>query len=383
VSPALNMLACVGFAAAFSAPPAPTTRRPTAISAVSRRVWPASAMASANENPDAVPFVDAQLAGQLVFSQLAVGYSIWTGGIGAQIIERAVHLDQPQVWLLGVLGAVPILALGRAIEKSESPLFLDLNVSTNMLVMRLLGSRLQPVFAFLVCLALCGLTGVVEEVVFRGGILPSLAQYALDQRLVDSLADGVRFGAVASTVLFALGHLNPFGGLGGVLTRDSAVVFGLQLTTGGCFAALYVLTGSLGAAIVAHFLYDLYTLFGTHVAVTEQVAYSQTALPPLPQQSLAAMKWSMLKGRPFVDEARRAFLLMDTNRDEAISRGELRVGLSTMGLRLDERKLSAAFDDADADGSGTVDFDEFLEYVGEAKSEASQAIKRSLLGVRA
>ena len=92
---------------------------------------------------------------------------------------------------------------------------------------------------------------------------------------------------------------------------------------------------------------------------------------------------SVLTVPSFVTQARRAFLLMDTNRDEEISRGELRMGLSAMGLRLEERKLTAAFADADADGSGNVDFDEFLEFLGEAKSEDAQAIKRSLLGVRA
>ena len=126
-----------------------------------------------------------------------------------------------------------------------------------------------------------------------------------------------------------------------------------------------------------------YTLYETHLVVTDQIAYSRSPLPPLPQQSLAAMRWRMTNGQAFVDEARRAFLLMDANRDELISAAELRAGLFTMGLKLDEAKLQSSFALADTDGSGDIDFDEFLEFVGTSESEASRAIKGSLLGVRA
>lgn len=313
-------------------------------------------MSGADDADAMPPFVDPKLSGQLVFNQLAVGYSIWTGGIGAQILTQQVHLDRPNVWLVGVLGSIPIIALGRAIEKSDASLFVDLNLSTNQLVRRLFGDTVQPVVALVVSLALCGLTGVVEEVIFRGGILPSLAQYAVDQQIAGSLAEGIRFGAVASTVLFAVGHLNFFGGLRNLVSSESVVLLTLQLLVGGTFAALYVLTGSLGVAIVAHFLYDLYTLYGTHLAVTDQIAYSEQPLPPLPEQSLTSMKWRMSKGKGFVDESRKAFLLMDTNRDEQISASELRMGISAMGLQLAEPKLRAAFANADADGSGEIDF---------------------------
>ena len=46
-------------------------------------------------------------------------------------------------------------------------------------------------------------------------------------------------------------------------------------------------------------------------------------------------------------------------------------------------KLRSDFALADTDRSGAIDFDEFLEFVGGAESEASRAIKGSLLGVRA
>ena len=38
---------------------------------------------------------------------------------------------------------------------------------------------------------------------------------------------------------------------------------------------------------------------------------------------------------------------------------------------------------ADLDTSGDIDFEEFLDFVGSADTEASRTIKASLLGVRA
>lgn len=329
------------------------------------------------------PFLDRGLTRQLVFNQLAVGYTIWTGGLGEQILKNQVHLDRPSLWIIGTLGALPILGVGRAIEKSQSPLFTTLNLSTNSIVERLLGEVKQPVFALVISCLLALLTGICEEVVFRGEVLPSLAGYAVNQGYASTLKEGVPFGVVTSTLLFAVGHLNFLGGLANFFSRDTLVLFALQLATGGSFALLFILTGDLTTPIVAHFLYDLYTLYETHLVVTDQIEYSRSPLPPLPQQSLAAMRWRMSNGKEFVDEARRTFLLMDSNRDEQISVAELRAGLFTMQLKLDEGNLKSSFDLADTDESGGIDFDEFLDFVGTSESEASRAIKGSLLGVRA
>ena len=336
----------------------------------------------------AAPYLDRGRTRQLIFNQVAVGYTIWGGGFGAKILAEQVHLDRPEAWLFGTIGALPILALGRSIEKSESPFFTTLNLSTNDIVERLFGSLKQPAFALGVSALLALLTGVCEEIVFRGGVLPSCANYAVLHGYSGTLVEGIPFGIAASTVLFSLGHL-PFLGLiqgeAGVrnfFSVDTLVLFGLQCATGGSFALLYVSTG-LSTAIVAHFLYDLYTLYATHLVVTDQIAYSKSPLPPLPQQSLAAMRWRMTEGRQYVDEARRAFLMMDANRDDAISQAELRLGLASMNLKLSRKQMGTSFAIADADASGEIDFDEFLEFVGGAEDEASSTIKASLLGVRA
>tara|TARA_B100000795_G_scaffold223575_1_gene178799 strand:- start:359 stop:523 length:165 start_codon:yes stop_codon:yes gene_type:complete len=54
-----------------------------------------------------------------------------------------------------------------------------------------------------------------------------------------------------------------------------------------------------------------------------------------------------------------------------------------MNLKLSRKQMGTSFAIADADASGEIDFDEFLEFVGGAEDEASSTIKASLLGVRA
>ena len=203
-------------------------------------------------------YLDRGLSRQLVFNQLALGYNIWTGGTGAQILENQVHLGNPFLWILGILGAAPVLAVGRAIEKSQAPLFTTLNLSTNSIVERLFGDVKQPVFALVVSAVLALLTGVCEEIVFRGEILPSLAAYAVAHGYAPTLREAVPFGVASSTLLFAVGHLPFFGGLANFFSRDTLVLLALQLATGTTFALCFVLTGDLTTPIVAHFLYDLY-----------------------------------------------------------------------------------------------------------------------------
>ena len=75
----------------------------------------------------------------------------------------------------------------------------------------------------------------------------------------------------------------------------------------------------------------------------------------------------------YVDEARRAFLLMDLNRDEAISQAELRAGLASLGLTLSGKQLAKSFAIADADASGEIDFDEFRAMGAELERRGAHA----------
>ena len=142
--------------------------------------------------------VNVGLVRQLTLNQLLIGWTIWSGGEGAAVLARDAHFDSLLALPLGVLGVLPLIFISRKIERSESGVVADLNLSTNLLVLRLFGSEKQPVLALAASLFLACLTGLVEETTFRGEILPSLAQ-----------GNGLAGGAALSTALFAALHVNP------------------------------------------------------------------------------------------------------------------------------------------------------------------------------
>ena len=70
---------------------------------------------------------------------------------------------------------------------------------------------------------------------------------------------------------------------------------------------------------------------------------------------------------------------MDTNMDGELSRKELRIALYSYGIylsRVESKKVEWA---ADADGSGTIDFDEYLDFIGPSGSRY-KAVRYTLLG---
>ena len=143
--------------------------------------------------------------------------------------------------------------MGRFIEKSPNPLFAELNLSTNMLVLRLFGPRPQPIVAGLVSLAIATLVALTEETVFRG---------VVTSRLAESL--GALPGAGCAILLFALGHINPL-----ALGKETLLLFVLHITRHVFPFALRLRASlSAGGAIVAHCLYDWYTFYESHLAVT-------------------------------------------------------------------------------------------------------------------
>ncbi len=113
------------------------------------------------------PSINFPLVTQNLANQALIGFQIWTGGSGFRVLSEESHFGVGAV-LLGIVGAIPMLALSRAIETSESPLVSGLNLSTNMAVLRLFGPTSKPILAFLVSLLMATSTGIVEETVFRG-----------------------------------------------------------------------------------------------------------------------------------------------------------------------------------------------------------------------
>ncbi|KAJ1631021.1 calcium binding protein [Pavlovales sp. CCMP2436] len=59
-------------------------------------------------------------------------------------------------------------------------------------------------------------------------------------------------------------------------------------------------------------------------------------------------------------EFREIFNLVDTDKGGTISKAELKQLMNTLGLRPSQEELNAMVDEIDANGSGEIDFDEFV-----------------------
>ena len=315
------------------------------------------------------------LVAQNLANQALIGSTLWTGGPQYQVLTQKASFGPFGIGL-GIAGLLPLLFLSRQIESSESYLVSGLNLSTNMAVLRLFGAKPQPILALAISAVMAILTGVVEEVTFRGILIPNLANYAG--------GGDIMTGAALSTLAFAVLHTNPTSLLkpqNKDAFLDNWVLLALQLVNGSIFASLYLATDNLAVPIVAHALYDFYTFYKTHlVDVAGQMEYAEaeSKMPQCQNQAIEA-KWITAKGPDFVREAKRTFYLMDTNQDGVISRKELRVALFSYGINLSRQQSEAVTQSADEDESGFIDFQEFLEFVGPSGS-TSKAVRNTLFG---
>jgi hypothetical protein len=198
-------------------------------------------------------------------------------------------------------------------------------------------------------------------------------------------------GAALSTFVFAILHTNPAAFFptnnNTESVIDNLVLLMFQLINGAWFTVLYVASGTnLVIPIVAHTLYDTYTFYKTHmVDVAGQMDYAQQQLR---KSSMAGtsrtnspiqQKWIQSKGADFVSQAKEAFYLMDTNRDGVVSVKELKIALYSYGIRLSPAQWKQVKGSADLDGSGDIDCDEFLEFMGPTGS-TTQAVRYTLFG---
>ena len=325
------------------------------------------------------PQLNVGLVGQLLANQALIGLTIWTGGPGYQTLTQYGNFGISG-WLLGLLGVVPLIYVSSKVEKSESPIFAGINLSTNMAVLRLFGDSPQPILALPVSILLGSVTGIVEEVTFRGQALPTFSDWSTKYL---GLGDGtgVVAGVVLSTFLFAFLHTNPLSLFSGNKDAfvDNFVLLVFQIVTGAIFAILFLTTQNLAVPILAHAFYDFYTFYKTHLDISSQMQYaSEQKLMPVGRNTVER-KYTDLRSEQFVLEARESFYLMDTNRDGVLSRKELRVALFSYGINLSKMDSEMLARIADLDGSGGIDFDEFLEFVGPAGS-TRRAVKSALLG---
>mmetsp|Transcript_10082 Transcript_10082/g.10803 ORF Transcript_10082/g.10803 Transcript_10082/m.10803 type:complete len:402 (+) Transcript_10082:72-1277(+) len=317
--------------------------------------------------------VNIPLVLQNLANQALIGCTIWSGGLGYNILTEEAHLG-PGAIVFGIIGVIPMLALSRKIETSESVFVAGLNLSTNMAVLRLFGATPQPLLALLISIFVALSTGIVEETIFRGQALPAFAS---------AYGNGdVFIGILLSTLLFAFLHTNPLSFFkGGEAFSDNLVLLILQIINGATFALLYVVTGNLAVPIITHTLYDFYTFYKTHmVDVAGQMQYAEKeALMPICSSNAIEQKWIIERGEDWLRGAKQSFFLMDTNRDGKLSRKELRISLYSYGINLSKDQSQQIKQAVDIDESGSIDFDEYLEYIGPAGNNY-KAVRNTLLG---
>jgi membrane protease YdiL (CAAX protease family) len=314
---------------------------------------------------------------QNIANQALIGSTIWTGGSGYEVLlNNADFSFFNNGIVLGIVGVVPMLALSRAIETSESYIVSGLNLSTNAAVLRLFGPTSKPIIVFVLSAFLACLTGVVEEVTFRG---------QLSQVFANNFGDGnVVVGVILSTLLFAILHTNPLSFIQGSKEAklDNFVLLLLQLVNGSYFAWLYLSTNNnLAVPIVTHAAYDFYTFYKTHIVdVGGQMDYASRAstMPQYKSRQLV-QKWTTERGIDFVKGVQQTFYLMDTNRDGVLSRKELRIALFSYGINLSQNQSIRVTQQADLDQSGGIELDEFLQFVGPAGS-TGKAVRNTLFG---
>merc|ERR1740139_418456 len=85
----------------------------------------------ASNQDEASSNINRSLIRQLVVNQALIGYTIWTKGLGYNVLSSSATIPPyPLInFLLPiVLGAVPLLLLSALIESSESPLVSTLNL---------------------------------------------------------------------------------------------------------------------------------------------------------------------------------------------------------------------------------------------------------------
>ncbi len=317
-----------------------------------------------------LPLIRALLLNQVLIVTLASivfsGVLFFNGGISAfGHLNEILHWSTtttaanaaPSIWDLqltstrlvqGLMGAIPMLALGNAVESSDKRVFANVNFSTIVMTLTLFGRRRAPpqdfvpdkykgkrvlttssFDALLQSFALSSLTGICEETVFRAQ-LPAL--------LVNVLHFNIPLAVVAQALLFGLGHAQP----NNSNRIENAILIGLQFCNGITLAMVYILCGGdIVPCMVAHALYDLVTFFKTWWDANGQLEYAeQMFLQPLPpevetevRRVLAANRNNLQQLDPMTMKViKRLFYIFDFDQNQTLSKSEVRKGISYMSL---------------------------------------------------
>lgn len=184
----------------------------------------------------------------------------------------------------GVLAAMPMIYVSQHVETSDKRDMSHVNFSTMNMVMTLFGRRnhelsrterdisdhptLRPetpmMHALLCSTAIAVLTGLSEEIIFRG-IIPSA---------IFQTVHSVPIALFGQAVLFGVGHQSS------AATRGENRVIGtLQTVSGVWYGMVYLLAGGdILPAIIAHALYDLHVFMENWMQINDQMDYTEQAV---------------------------------------------------------------------------------------------------------
>lgn len=331
-----------------------------------------SSVSSPMERPQPrAPAVNLGLLGLLLANQALIAVpTLLLGGMAA--LGEHGDFNQLTTYALGVLGALPLIAISNAVDASRDERTIPITWATEVLALKMFGLRQEPAVAAAVCLGLGAVVGLVEETAFRGLMLPALA---------DQLGGGLAPTAAAlcaTSALFAALHLNPLKLAKRGIDGSDLVALGLQLSCGLWFGALSAVPGgNLGIPIVAHCLYDAFVLWSTHLAVSAQYAYAKAEVRADEKHTpTAVQQWAAALGDRFVRDAEYLFHFLDKDRSQTIELYELLVGLRAYGLELRADELNARWDAAGAPAdpvSGALDLEHFVAFVGRLTTDVRAA----------
>mmetsp|Transcript_26571 Transcript_26571/g.76742 ORF Transcript_26571/g.76742 Transcript_26571/m.76742 type:complete len:444 (+) Transcript_26571:178-1509(+) len=316
-------------------------------------------------------------------SAAGAGLLIFTDGLGwIQQLSAILDWGANQHHLLdfaiqplrlgeGFLGALPLIASGSFIERSDKRKFATVNFSTIFMVMTLFGRRSKPddaflpprlrgqqmpvtrtVDVFLNSLAISALTGFCEELVFRR-IVAGLIFYYTGGDILSTL--------LGQAFLFGLGHG------AGTSSSENGIVISLQTINGFWFGLLYLLSGGdIVVCMIAHALYDLQTFFFTWLSSNDQIEYAcDKYLKPFDAATTKELQ-GMRAPKDVVEKCKKLFYTFDAydKKDEALSLSEVRKGIAYLAIETSTRappqsKIDEAFNHF-VSGSNKLTFPQFL-----------------------
>lgn len=271
----------------------------------------------------------------------------------------------------GVLGAIPVIVLGSAIERSDKREFANVNFSTIIMVMTLFGRRTKPKPEFLPprlrnkrvpvtslydvfirSFVIASLTGFCEELVFRR-IVASLIYRFTGGDIIAAL-----FG---QATLFGLGHAT-----NGTSSMENGIVTSLQAVNGLWFGTFYLLSGGdIVTCIIAHAIYDLQVFFFTWLGANEQIEYAESKyLEPFDSETTRELQ-QVRAPRDIVQKCKKLFFTFDYDKNATISLSEIRKGIAYLALEKStaappQSAIDAAFKKYSEPGSDRLTFGQFL-----------------------